>query len=48
MAPKNTKKGTSFQKRLKKLDKFGIPVRLNFDGSESIKTLPGAIVTLII
>ena len=48
MAKQNKKNGFNVVNRLKDQDQFGIPVTLNFNGSDSIKSLPGAIISLII
>ena len=40
-------KMSSFKNIIKKLDAYGAPVGLNYNGEKKFKTVPGAIVTIM-
>ena len=44
---KRIRKMSSFKNIIKKLDAYGAPVGLNYNGEKKFKTVPGAIVTIM-
>ena len=48
MEKRNKKTGFNFSGKLREQDKFGVQVSLNFGGEDSIKSIPGAVISLIL
>lgn len=45
---RQTTKKTSFLEQFRELDWFGVPVAMNVEGKDAIKSIPGAIISFIL